>query len=349
MSDLFPPQPSLFPQVDPRDAIMASIFDQNITHRGSLVPLGRTATGETTFATPQFLVDMVRRFMLPGAALKGYMAQPNEVTGMALDVAGGGLAVGKAPAGSLASNAVRRNADALPMDEASRMARAVEQGYTVDAYHGSPRDLQSINRLPPGSVRASKHELIGESNGMNALGSWLSSRGDEAGASMYAGKGGAVYPVQARIKNPLVIEGAGSKLPDGTDSAFAGLYELIDKYTKGAGGSIQNRDMEPVRRALLDQGYDSVVLRNTVGDSAHPQDIYIMLNDGNIRSRFAAFDPARSDSADLLAMNGAGALPLSVFPHATQQGAAQEDVPIDQQIIRFLTETAPRLNMRDTI
>jgi hypothetical protein len=220
-----------------------------------------------------------------------------ELFGSAMTPARGASVAAKSGAGGKVAADVAR---ALPMDEASRMARAAELGFDIPAYHGSPQDLESINRLVPGTIRERRHAITGESRGMNSIGSWLSSRGDEFGASMYAGKNGAVYPVQARIKNPLVIEGDGRKLPDGTDTAFAGFYDLIEKHTKG-GGSPWNRDMEPVRQALADQGHDSVILRNTIGDGAQPQDIYIMLNDGNVRSRFAAFDPARADEADLLA------------------------------------------------
>jgi hypothetical protein len=65
------------------------------------------------------------------------------------------------------------------------------------------------------------------------------------------------------------------------------------------------RDMRPVRKWLKENGYDSVVLKNTFGDSAGfektAQDMLIILDDGNIRSVNAAFDPEKSTSSTLLA------------------------------------------------
>jgi hypothetical protein len=124
MTDWYTPGPDMFSQTDPRDAVMASIFDPAIRERGSLLPVGRNAQGGLSFAAPQFLVDMVRSALLPGAAAKGYMATPEDATKAALDMGGAGSVVGKAPAGSLGMFAGRtaRTADQAALARAEQMA-----------------------------------------------------------------------------------------------------------------------------------------------------------------------------------------------------------------------------------
>jgi hypothetical protein len=227
--------------------------------------------------------------------------------------------VGKA--GSVA-DALSGVADDLPMDTASQMARADEL-FPIDAYHGSPRgDLEEITRFH-GGMREGVFNQTGESKGMNSLGTWFSSRGDDMGASMYAGNNGTVYPARLRLENPLVIEGQGKNVLSSTgDDAFQGLYDVIEQYTPGQTASIPMRNVEPVRQALMDQGYDGIVLKNTFGDGDSPQDMYVLFNDANARSRFAKFDPRNINSRDLLASGLGGLLGLGLM-NANEAEAGQ--------------------------
>jgi hypothetical protein len=196
-------------------------------------------------------------------------------------------------------------AKGLDMSQAGRMGRAKEMGFDTETvlYHGTEKtDLTQLNRLHSG-------ERGGE-RGMDGLGIWLSSRSDEHGAKMYAESmglnsknSGVVMPVLARVKKPYVIQG--SEKPTGVqDQAFKQFYDLIHKLSPGSGHPSM-RDIEPVRKWLKENGYDSVILKNTFGDSAgfekQAQDIVIILDDGNIRSVNAAFDPEKSGSSTLLA------------------------------------------------
>ena len=77
-------------------------------------------------------------------------------------------------------------------------------------------------------------------------------------------------------------------------------------------------------------GHDVVRYRNpTSGEVWH-----VPLDQSARRSRFAAFDPAKADSADLLAMNGPGGLAPGLWGGLQQDN---ENAPLDQQIIRFLS------------
>lgn len=185
------------------------------------------------------------------------------------------------------------------------MERARSMGFDVDTplYHGTPfKDLEQLNRLH--GIRAAKSEYFGEDRGMNSLGIWLSNRADEKGARMYAGKKGDVIPVYARAKKPLVIEGE-ARPQVGQDKAFQQFYDFIRQHTPESTSHPAMRDMRPVRKWLTDNGYDSVILRNTYGDSkTAPQDMVIILDDGNIRRTDAAFDPSQEQSSKLLAGMG---------------------------------------------
>jgi GNAT superfamily N-acetyltransferase len=201
-------------------------------------------------------------------------------------------------------------AKGLDMSQAGRMGRreAWEANAHPDVksskwYHGTSKtDLTQLNRMPRG-IKA-KSDYSSEQGGMNRLGIWLSNRADEHGAEMYAGETGVIMPVVPRAKNPYVIQGSATPRA-GQDKAFEEFYDFIRKLTPNAKGHPSMRDMEPVRKWLKENGYDSVILKNTYGDSPGlekvPQDMLIVLDDGNIRSVNAAFDPEKSGSSTLLA------------------------------------------------
>jgi hypothetical protein len=170
----------------------------------------------------------------------------------------------------------------LPMDEASRMARAAEQGYTIDAYKG-------MNAYHPDSVpdRNWRGEPInGTADRIPAPidqgqgGRFYSS--DPAVASRFAeilgGQFGpdsaaAVFPSKIRMQNPKVIDANG---------AFAADFQ----FGKGAGQL----------KLPKDSPHDGVILKNTKDEGT----IYIPREGNQVRSRFAAFDPANKDSSHLL-------------------------------------------------
>jgi len=204
-------------------------------------------------------------------------------------------------------------AKGLDMSQAGRMGRreAWEANAHPDVksskwYHGTSKtDLTQLNRMPRGTK--AKSDYSSEQGGMNRLGIWLSNRADEHGAEMYAGETGVIMPVVPRAKNPYVIQGSATPRA-GQDKAFEEFYDFIRKLTPNAKGHPSMRNMEPVRKWLKENGYDSVILKNTYGDSPGlekvPQDMLIVLDDGNIRSINAAFDPDKAASPILTAGPG---------------------------------------------
>lgn len=90
-------------------------------------------------------------------------------------------------------------------------------------------------------------------------------------------EGSNVLPVALRYKNPMVHDFAGSSYRDQSYS------DLIDKARSA--------------------GHDALILKNTYDPGAGPAkliDVAAVFNPAQVRSRFAAFDPARVNEADLL-------------------------------------------------
>lgn len=167
-----------------------------------------------------------------------------------------------------ASRAAPQASRTLPMDEASRMARAKEMGFDTEAayYHGTDAAFDSFNPAA----------------GSKENGVFLSR--DPAVASRYAGTnnltpseavtGKQVYPLHVRGKLKTV-NWKGRRYDD-------------DRMVK---------EIERARR----QGFDGLDIKNIVDESSvrgerAAQTQTVMFDSKNIRSKFAKFDPAQSDS-----------------------------------------------------
>jgi hypothetical protein len=191
----------------------------------------------------------------------------------------------KAPAGALGAGPVMRGTK-LDMAPEARAARAAEQGYTVDAYHGTRADFdQFAGRNRYGQAQPQYFALA-----------------DEPGAASYASsyaEGGRVIPVKLNMDRVL-----DARKPDD----LAALRTVIDNDWQlgrdGADEFIKRKFKDGLPgwgddnlfRALDEAGYLGVVLRERPDLTS-----VAMWEPSNIRSRFAAFDPARSGEADLLA------------------------------------------------
>ena len=264
------------------------------------------------------------------------------------DVAGvapmGGLAAsaaGMVPEGALTSNSVGRAASHLPMDEASRMARAREMGFNVDAYHGTRApDFASFHPGSHfGSVEAANKRLSDLSELGDASLPWGMPRGDEARE--------AVYPVKLRAQKVIDLDDMG----EWTDADIAPqLYRkgLIgdDELNAAINGDLDTFDW------LKSQGYDAVRYRNDFEGAGSPS--YMVLDPKNIRSKFAAFDPAQSDSANLLAANSptGAAAPLAVAASREAGGTAPlvgrpVDLPAQNQMLSHQSGGDPQAHRLD--
>lgn len=289
--------------------------------RGNVLPL---PDGDGGIMVPQWLYEMGKAVSLPGHVMRGGDWSPEDVTNMALTVggsAGAASMAGGVPKGALAMGAVKRGADDLSMDTASRMARAKEMGFDVENhwYHGSP-DARGINENGFST-------LPERMNGLDQEGPYFftdnsrvaSSYADDRRAFDYQNAEPEV--IQAYVKdggNDLVIDAKGAQ--------FRGIKieDLLEAFPDGpAKDNLKlklSRSPEFVRDGVVSTdnigalakqfGKSGVVIRN-VRDSYSGEGpkstVRMVFGANNIRRPTAKFDPSKADSADLLAASGSPA------------------------------------------
>jgi hypothetical protein len=226
---------------------------------------------------------------LPGDVYAGRVDPlSDEGIGRAADLGGlvmGGTYAG-APRGVLGSGPTR---PALPMDEASRMARAAEQGYTVDAYRGEGKALTGDEYVVGHPHRYDPGFLGGD-----AIYSTNTPRLANDYAMLKAAKeiepAQNVVPLKLKMENPKVITGEEKKRISGLDR-----FERDDWL-----------------RDVFDQGHDGVIVQYGGGDKTKRSSTYeeYVARPENYRSRFAKFDPKDIGKSGLM-LGGAGAAVLS--------------------------------------
>ncbi len=160
------------------------------------------------------------------------------------------------PTGNM-SNAL----EAARLEELARQQRAIDLGFTQDAFKGDSISREILNN-PEASYAgffSNKPEVA------NRFAEGYTSTYDEPAAQ--------VYPVKLKMKNPLVIDAEGD---------YAANFQFGNKrkdFLKGFEGD-----------------YDGVILKNTKDEG----DVYIPKGSEQIRSKFAQFDPAKKDESGLL-------------------------------------------------
>ena len=181
----------------------------------------------------------------------------------------------------LAVKAGAKAAERLPMDLASRMARAAEQGYRLDmpVYHGSGAEFTSPRAVP---TTAAGMKTPGVSVALDprvASEFAVAQRDSEPGNPQ-------VYPLLHRAENPAILT------LDGTEKHGEVVGALRDAF---------------------EAGHDAVMLKNyTTPAGLKGQKIIIVKSGDQLRSPQAAFDPARKFDANLLA----GIAGMAVVPAA---------------------------------
>lgn len=236
---------------------------------------GRGTDGEDLYARP----------LLPGADTGGRL-------GALASFVGSNMAMG-GPAGSLgAGPSLARTANALPMDEASRMARAANM-FPIEALHGRSGDYERVripyssgNNTDVGSVGRGFYAAPNDAIGANTASTYAEM------ADIRHGLGANVMPVRMSIKNPLVIN---APRKDAVEK-LSREWGLVDTPDYSGSRPTNGFWASDFASELQKRGYDGVIVRD--GDRVLE---YMVPNENQVRSRFAAFDPARRNEADLLA------------------------------------------------
>ncbi len=160
------------------------------------------------------------------------------------------------------------------------MDRAKALGYTTKGYHATAKDFTEFK---PGGYDPT---LSGEAT-------WISPYADLQPAAHNVGGGGKykegarVLPVLVKEDRPMVIDDKG--MLDWARSAFANDSREFPYL-------ISPQQVSDMRKEYGMIDYQGSKIFNRPKD-----DELIVFNPKNIRSKFAAFDPARANEADLLA------------------------------------------------
>jgi hypothetical protein len=108
---------------------------------------------------------------------------------------------------------------------------------------------------------------------------------------MGANAGPNVMPLYAKAKKPLVVSDLG---PDGSNGWNSdNLAAALGVENPGTGRGLYDE----ARR----QGYDLIEVRDMSDLGPKRQTQFIPLHPSGVRSKFAAFDPSKMDSGNLLA------------------------------------------------
>lgn len=232
-------------------------------------------------AVPEMVNEQVAALEAGGAV---YNPETGQLTEFDPTLVMGGAGAGQAVA--------RRGNQALDMSNAARMQRAREMGFNIDRplYHYTPSDVREFN-VPQGDrqykfgrgVYASADPRYGDryvregsgyAEGANAMP--LYARGNLAG--------GEAYEAAWRQAN----ENLGIR-QQALDMRSRG--ETVDQAGRLR---IRNMVQDEAQRILKDQGYDGVDYLDEV----------MVFDPQNVRSTSARFDPAMSDSANVLYSGG---------------------------------------------
>jgi len=193
-------------------------------------------------------------------------------------------------AGSALRKIVKRGAraaDELPMDEVSRIARAEEMGFDKDVYHGTsvPEEITEFRPSRTGEFGPGVYTTDTASEAARYTGAYANI------GQVLEGAPARIMPLKIRLKNPLRITD-----PD----------EFWKRFGKEGATDLAAQE------AAIEAGYDGVImtrpqmkpgvrLRDDWVPTGKTIEHQVVFDPKNIRSRFAAFDPAQAGSADILA------------------------------------------------
>jgi hypothetical protein len=206
-----------------------------------------------------------------------------------------------------------KNAD-IPMDAASRMARAGEMGFDVGTplYRGSNVDLADYGR----NISSAEG-----GDGVTFLTDEKSTANTYARPRYRGDTGQNVAP--ALIRSSKFNEAGYTKpFPDnGTEAQINAWMSGMENFNRrldpeNAKSNYFNSEIERARA----MGRDGVVIRQVEDDKINtfntmPSNVYASFNPANIRSRFARFDPRLSHLKNLSASVGAGLLGANMMPN----------------------------------
>lgn len=288
-------------------------IDPFYSARGTLLPIARNVEGEGVFAWPETAINAVEGLLMPGHLLKGGSATPDEMRRTALElsgiVAGGGIPAGRvaAPRPSLAMGGTRRP---LPMDEASRMRRAQDQGYDLDA--PAFRGDAMPNEYPKGALFTYDPDYAGGFTHRGGVREFVFRDRNPLGA------GHPVTLGQLRDIAKAIQSREGDKAAEQfvhVNSSIPDDLQTFFKRSANADRTIPvSRDGSLTLRYLQQQTRDHKAIAREAGlTELHDAGFFDRIEGTGIRDKTkAAFDRRKIGSRNVLAIGGIPAGPLLV-------------------------------------
>lgn len=241
----------------------------------------------------------------------------------------------------------------------ARMQRAEEQGYQGGLYHASDQLLTEFKPTRGGTYFSGDSDYVSnifsrgataEYNGTTEAGEYFA-RGNTFDARWKNMSDEGKQELRNIINSTVDksdIEDAAQRL--GVSIEDADPFEVFTdgEFYHAYGRNAQNNIME----AIKSKGYDKVIFPDslTLGDG-HVSTV--VFDPKNIRSVNAQFDPAKSNSSNLLASAaGAGVLGAAALaPQEAEAGplAAGARRFLDDRFLNALGGSNPRVGLRDTV
>jgi hypothetical protein len=232
----------------------------------------------------------------------------------------------------------------LPMDAASRMARAERAGFRPDQplYRGDANpNMQAFNT----------GQFAREGIGVTA------SDSPSVASTYMTGNNPAMYPLYARAENPLMVDVGGRNwtgIPAEAETNYGRLNDVLPPenyldednlfdlmqgsgvdWGDGTSSSLAMANTDNVSRAAQAGGFDQIQFQNIVDRGGagkyytsavnEPRTTVMTADPANVRSRFARFDPAFANLRNLSAGVG-GAAVLTALGDDAEAGTPEMQI-----------------------
>jgi hypothetical protein len=178
----------------------------------------------------------------------------------------------------------------LPMDEASRLARAKEMGFDLPVYHGTT--TQKIERRNSELGKSAIQEFL-PNDAFHGKGIYFSPEEQLYKVEGFASKeGGHIYPTVVRGKK--IFNTGEGVIADSVIGKTPSVEESFKTLSSLSGKSVEDlKKLDRYQLAELIKKYPK-----QFEGLARSSEV-VIFDPKNIRSKFAKFDPAMAESADI--------------------------------------------------
>jgi hypothetical protein len=251
---------------------------------------------------PQFLYELAKAVSTPIVAMRGQKVSPEEALNVAISTFGGSAA-GVAPKGSVRSGL-------------QRTEKGVKKTEFEIANEIAQRNATEMLGLPPNNTAMDRAKALGfDMSGFHATGSDFRKIDPEMVAkSDYGtiGQGFYIDPSKTAGYSNLVAKINQAKYPQNIMPVMFKSGNLYDMT--GMIGPTSAEGSKRLTANMKDAGFSGTFTYSPNGSINE----VAVFDPSIVRSRFAAFDPARVNEADLLAMGGSP-LPLGLLASDNKQ------------------------------